>query len=109
MECQGECSNGKKSRTYKYFRDLKIRDLSMCSGKSPLEILFGSCQLLESTIGRLSMIIDEESLPYPSTTTALLGNLDIISVRPTTRMCLYSPTSNYFIQFQRLFGFWLNI
>lgn len=52
MRCQGECRDGKKSRTYKYLRDLKIRDLSMCSGKSPLEILFGSFQLLESTIGR---------------------------------------------------------
>lgn len=31
-QCQSEC------RTYRYFKDLKIRDLSLCSGKSPLEI-----------------------------------------------------------------------
>lgn len=40
----------------------------MCSGKSLLETLFGSL-FLESTIGKLSMIIDKESLPYPSANT----------------------------------------
>lgn len=69
----------------------------------------GSFQLLESTIGRLSMIIDEESLSYLSANSSFLGNLDIIPARPTTRMCLYSSISNYFIQFQGLLGFWLNI
>lgn len=109
MWCQGECRDGKKSRTYKYFKDLKIRGLSMCSGKSLLQILFGSFQLLESIIGRLSMIIGEVSLPYPSANTALLGNLDIVPVRPATRMCLYSSTSNYFIQFQKFLRFWSSI
>lgn len=73
-------------------------------------------RFLESTIGDVSMVIDEESLPYPPGNTGLLSSLDIIPVRPTTRMCFVFFDKQFlllffFFSFQSKSEpvFWVNI
>lgn len=59
------------------------------------------------------MPIDEESLPYPAANTILVSSLDIIAIRPTTRMCCVffckRVFKHIFFFILRANGVWMNI